>query len=183
MKIALIGKKHVGKSALAEILCNEHSFEEYAIAQPIKDIGRILGFKDHELYKHKTRPNKHLAICAREFCQTFGTEFGRKFNTFFPDSGIENIWIHLLCKRLTDSSDLIVSDIRYNDELDLFREYAPDGIVFKIERPSIVSTDKYSSHCSETQIDSIVADYTIYNTGSVKDLYYSVLEALDDLTQ
>ena len=183
MKIALIGKKHVGKSALAEVLCNEHSFEEYAIAQPIKDIGRILGFKEHELYKHKTRPNKHLAICAREFCQVFGTEFGRKFNTFFPDSGIENIWIHLLCKRLTDSSNLIVSDIRYQDELDLFREHAPDGIVFKIERPSIVSTDKYSTHCSETQIDSLIADYTIYNTGSVQDLYYTVLEAVDDLTQ
>lgn len=183
MKIAFVGKKHVGKSALTEVLCKEHSFDEYAIAQPIKDIGKVIGFKDHELYKHKIRPNKDLGICAREFCQVFGTEFGRKFDTFFPNSGIKNIWIHLLCKRLMDSSNLIISDIRYQDELDLFRKHAPDGIVFKIERPSIVSTDAYSTHSSETQIDSLIADYTLYNTGSIEDLYHTLLEALDDLNQ
>ena len=168
MKIALIGSKGSGKSVVASFLTREYGIPEYAIATPLKQIAQVIGFTEEELHKSKTSISPSLGICSREFLQVFGTEFGRSFQRYFPNSTIQSLWIHLLDRVLSTTDTLCISDVRFPDELKTVRNY-PNTIVIKIIRPG-VEEDSYSSHESESYIDSMKPDHILYNDRGVEDL-------------
>ena len=50
MIIGITGKIGSGKSTLAQILEEKFGYTEYSMATPLKEIGRIFGFTEEQLY-------------------------------------------------------------------------------------------------------------------------------------
>ena len=175
MLIGITGKKGSGKSTIAQYLCDTSGFEEYSIAKPLKDIARVIGFTESELYSNKNTPNPLLGICAREFMQLFGTEIVRDiFPKFFPQMGSEVLWVQLLRNHLTKTdNDVVVSDVRFPDEARVIQELG--GVLVRVERNTV--QDDYSSHSSETQ--PLPHDHILYNNSSLDELYAAVRRSLN----
>jgi dephospho-CoA kinase len=179
--IGLTGKKGSGKTTIANYLNKKYNFNEYSLADPLKQIAKIIGFTDTQLYGSqydKTQINDNLGISSREFLQKFGSEIMRdQIKLVFPnmnlgESGI--IWIHLMENYIKQTKrDIVVPDIRFLDEADAIKKHN-NSIIININR--FVKNDEYSLHVSETELDSITSDYILDNNGSIEDLYKQIDE-------
>jgi len=181
MLIGIKGKIGVGKTESAKILKESFPFQEYAMADPIKKIGAILGFSQDELYgsqEQKLRINKHWGVSSREFLQKFGTDVCRLFMpTKIPQ--MKNLWVQcfeIFCEEHRDTN-IIVSDVRFIDEADSIRKMG--GIIIEIQRKEKekendewedVELHNPHGHVSETEMDGIVADFVVENNSDVKHL-------------
>ena len=168
MLIGITGKIGSGKTTASRYLCNQWSFQEYTMAQPLKDIAKIFGFNESELYGtqgQKLKIHPHWGISAREFLQKVGTELFRdKLPEVIPDMKIEkSIWCDLFKLKYDKNISTVVSDIRFTDEAEAIKELG--GIIIHIERVTSLS----DCHRSETQ--NIKADFHINNNGDVGHLY------------
>lgn len=181
MLVGIKGKMGAGKSKSAEILKDNFKFSEYAMAEPIKKFAEILGFTKKELYgtqEDKLRINKFWGISARQFLQKFGTDVCRKhLPTIIPE--MSNIWVQafeLYCQK-NKNKNIIVSDVRFQDEANAIKKNG--GIIIEIQRPredeEWEKIEEHTQHASETEMDSIKADYVVINN---KDLTYLKEELL-----
>jgi hypothetical protein len=191
--IGIKGKMGVGKTESASILKEHHQFLEYAMAEPIKEIAKILGFTETELYGNQTQKlgiNSHWGISAREFLQKFGTEVCRDhLPTKIPQ--MNKLWItcfEIFCNKNL-SKNIIVSDVRFVDEANAIKSCG--GIIIEICRTSEeiydwgnindLETGNYhdpTKHTSETEMDNIEADYTINNDQSLEFLKKELLRVV-----
>ena len=169
MIIAICGHKFSGKSTVANLLHNATGYEVRSFATPLKKmVCALVGCTMDDLedydYKENTEVPEHLwAYCAngkhtiRALMQGLG-DLMRKEN---PDVFIE-------CT-LNSKDDFLVSDCRFPNEAKAVKERG--GIVIKVVRPDAQAKD---SHQSETLIDEIDADYTIWNDTTLKNLEANV---------
>lgn len=173
--IGINGASGSGKSTAVEFLKSHYQLTEYILADPIKKIGLVLGFKYEELYgtqEQKMQINEFWGISGREFMQKFGTEIGReKLREIIPQ--MNKVWIRLFEKYCEENKDknIIVSDVRRGDEADSIKER--NGIIIKIIRPNNdkweVLGKEHKKHSSETAMEKeIIPDYTIINSGSLE---------------
>jgi dephospho-CoA kinase len=99
---------------------------------------------------------------VRRLLQYAGTEGGRKIFG-------ENIWAETWYKRtkvlLEQEYDVCVSDMRFLNEAKYVRDLG--GVVWRVHRPGTAAGE----HASESELDSIVADHSIRNGGSLADLH------------
>ena len=79
----------------------------------------------------------------------------------------DNIWID--CTLSNCEGNVIVSDCRFPNEAKAVKERG--GIVIKVVRPDAKAED---SHQSETRIDEIVPDYTLWNDTTLENLEANV---------
>ena len=171
MLIAICGHKFSGKSTVARLLHNATGYEVVSFADKLKDITCILSgctredlenyeFKENELVPDYLRPYCLNADkpTFRAFLQHFGSEVMRGVN--------DNIWID--CTLSNCEKDCIVSDCRFPNEAKAIK--ARGGIVIKVVREGCGG----DSHQSETQIDEIEADYTIWNDTTLENLVANV---------
>lgn len=172
MIIAITGHKFSGKSTVARILGNATGWEIVSFADKLKDITCVLSgctreqledynFKENELVPDYLRPYCGNAEkpTFRAFLQYFGSEVMRGVN--------DNIWIDSTLSNYGE--DCIVSDCRFPNEAKAVK--ARGGIVIKVVRPDVKVED---SHQSETRIDEIVPDYTLYNDTTLENLVAKV---------
>lgn len=195
--IGVKGKRGSGKTTVCKY-CKKYGFSEYNIADPLKDICRILfDFTDEQLYgetKEVFDPNWNST--PREVLQKFGTElFKEKIKEVLPnlDIGVyDNIWLKKFERFLekNSNSNFIVGDIRFLSEEKFIRDHG--GIIVEVwtkstqnpsdaSNPSFLQNDistQFSSHKSETEQDLIKADYSIYNAKDSLDTFYEQIEAL-----
>jgi hypothetical protein len=172
MIIVLVGSIGSGKTTACDYLVSSLGFEETSFAEPIKKFAVALGFSHKDVYgtqEEKLTINPYWGISGRVFMQRFGTDIMRK-NSSVLGQGIDNVWIKAVeCKmmRAKESKiNLVVSDGRFDDEIDAVRRYG--GVVIKLSR----TNQEYSSiHESEKNIESISSDYHYANTGTKEDLY------------
>lgn len=169
MLIAITGHKFSGKSTVARLLHNATGYEVRSFATPLKKmVCALVGCTMDDLedydYKENTEVPEHLwAYCAngkhtiRALMQGLG-DLMRKEN---PDVFIE-------CT-LNSKDDFLVSDCRFPNEAKAVKERG--GIVIKVVRPDAKAKD---NHQSETRIDEIESDYTIWNDSTLENLVANV---------
>ena len=172
MIIGISGKKFSGKSTVATLLFNATGYKVVSFADRLKDITCILSgchreqLEDYDFKEKRLVPSYLQPYCGdakrptyRAFLQHFGSELMRSVN--------DSIWID--CTLANAPLNLIVSDVRFPNEAKAIKEKG--GIIIKVERNDSTSND---THCSETSIDDIQADYIIHNDSTLENLVYNI---------
>jgi ABC-type dipeptide/oligopeptide/nickel transport system ATPase subunit len=172
MIIGITGKIGSGKSTLATYLSNESDFHEYSFASPLKEIGRIFGFSDSQLYgtqDEKLAIHPYWGISAREFLQKVGTDlFREQFKRVLPNMKCESVWIDLFKKKYREdpSVNYVISDVRFKDEARAIRELG--GKIIRISR-EFKTLDSVQTHISETELSQIECDFELDNNGEFSE--------------
>ena len=170
MLIAICGHKFSGKSTVANLLHNATGYEVRSFATPLKKMVCALvgctmdNLEDYD-YKENTEVPEHLwAYCAndkhtiRALMQGLGDLMRKENPNVFIDCTLGN-----------GSEDCIVSDCRFPNEAKAVK--ARGGIVIKVVRDGVASGD---THQSETRINEIDADYTLWNDTTLDNLMLNV---------
>jgi hypothetical protein len=135
---------------------------------PEEDVTWLSVRKEH-LYDKKTP-------FSRALMQIYGTEVFRKRVT-------DSYWVDLCVKRIEDASEdiLFVTDVRYENELDIFLDWAAAdpqnrrAVTVRIERPDYLrGVSPADAHTSEVALDHIVSwDFLVDNSGTLEDLQHA----------
>lgn len=178
MLIAITGQKFSGKSTVAEMLSDALGYPVTSFAKKLKEVTCVLSgctmeqLEDFDFKETQYVPDYLHIYCGgrvptfRAFLQHFGTDVMRKYNN--------NIWID--CTLGNAPKNVIVSDCRFINEANAVKDRG--GIIVKVERGGMVSSDE---HSSESQIPYIKGDYTIKNDGDLDDLRRLVTELVDEI--
>jgi hypothetical protein len=146
--IGLVGFIGSGKGTVADILTSKHSFVKESFANAVKDaVAPIFGWKREMLegatpesraWREANDPWWSEALgkpfSPRLALQLMGTESGR--NVFHTD-----IWVLSLLRRVDQSKNYVLADVRFPNEIDMIRESG--GKVFRVRRG--VDPDWYGS--------------------------------------
>lgn len=178
MIIGISGHKFSGKSTVARLLSEATGYEVRSFADKLKDVCCVLSgctredLENYDFKENKLVPEYLKPYCLnaqkptfRAFLQHFGTDIMRSFS--------DNIWIDSTLGN--DSDNVIVSDVRFLNEAKAIKDRG--GIVIKVVRGGVVASDK---HQSETLIDDIQADYTLFNNTTLEELaeYIEILATI-----
>jgi hypothetical protein len=188
MIVGLTGRSQHGKSAVAEILRDEHEFHVLAFADPMyKSAENVLGLGRDAWKALKNDPNArvvvygpgmsgsdlHSNISVREFFQRYGSEGHRDV----PEFG-DRVWVDMVDHKIADliamggaDVNIVVSDVRMPNEVELIRAYG--GIVVEVYRPQMATakTVAGTTHATERSVD---CDFTLWNGGDLDDLRKTV---------
>jgi hypothetical protein len=187
--IGLVGKARSGKDTVGKHIENNYNGKCYALADPIKDLARTLFlFDEEQLYGSKKEIiDERWGITPRQTFQMIGTNIMQfAIYGFMPDLlnkvPIRQFWLkhfnEWLTKFHSESNNkekvVIVTDIRFPHEADMIKEM--NGILIKIERPDLDTSNEQYKHCSETA--DISCDFLIHNDNTMEKLYQNVDEIL-----
>lgn len=175
MIIGITGKKGSGKSVVANYLTHEHNFTP-------------INFKDGlKIFMLKTLPDV-LSWCKEHYQMTDEELFQNKpplFRALMQNIGTDlvrmevsqDFWINLWSKSITNSraNKFVTDDVRFQNEADAVR--LSEGIIVRIIREDLESND---IHVSETEQDSIEADFTIVAKTGEHQLVYNQIETILD---
>ena len=169
MSIILVtGKSGSGKSTLSKyIVDNYDSYIEVALADKLKQ----LTFKLLQLFNVKIDSiddlyNVNTKNKYRKYLQNIGTECCRDI---FGD----DFWCDML--KLDLSKNIIISDIRYANEMNYFMNKYSDHDIISIKVVKKNSSTTFNNHSSELDIDQLQTDFTIEN-----DFSDSFFKKIDD---
>ena len=167
--IAFAGKRHSGKSTAVNIiarLLNEARISNFitALAEPIKLIGSMIAMDNINNWfddSGKLEYVKTLNMTRREFLTRFGTDFMHEHN--------KNIWLEHLLNRINalKAKVIIIEDLRmiheykYIKNINAHTNQQFKVLIIKMEGNPAGFEDVNSTHASETEVDSLNADYTI----------------------
>lgn len=158
------------KQCAAIILgCNVEDFESQKFKKSVLDekwwcFERRHGSKTPYTKDSKLNDLDLVKPTIREFLQKLGTEVGR---TLHP-----NTWVNSLTDEYDKRdwlSNWIITDLRYMNEYEVLKSIEPNLIVIKI-----IGRGKDNGHSSNHGMDNHKFDYTIYNTGSLEELFREV---------
>lgn len=184
--IGISGKKRHGKDMVSAYLAS-HGVRRIAFADELKRYAmQLWDLSFEQMYGGddvREVVDERWGVTPRFIMQQFGTQVGRSVH--------KDTWVRKAL-RLIDSAyrgetvllpDLearefreftfapgeaalwSIPDARFPDEANAVR--AKGGVVIKVVRPSIVSTD---THASETEVDNVVEDHLVVNDGTLDDL-------------
>ena len=169
MSIILVtGKSGSGKSTLSKyIVDNYDSYIEVALADKLKQ----LTFKLLQLFNVKIDSiddlyNVNTKNKYRKYLQNIGTECCR-------DVFGDDFWCDML--KLDLSKNIIISDIRYANEMNYFMNKYSDHDIISIKVVKKNSSTTFNNHSSELDIDQLQTDFTIEN-----DFSDSFFKKIDD---
>jgi len=201
MFIGVVGFIGSGKGAVGDIL-SKFNFEKISFASHLKDVTSVMFGWDRKLLEGDTAESRDFREkidsfwskkLNREFTprlalQLMGTEVGR--NVFG-----QNLWIHALENKINKDESYIVTDVRFQNEIDWIREQK--GIIIEIRRGELPRWYKVASeantgcqHSTEVMKDigthesewkwigNRNVDHVIRNDGSLEDLEQSIISCL-----
>lgn len=168
--LGLAGKKRSGKDTAASVLTKELGYTRVAFADairefledvnPIVDAGYgyrltdLLDWHGWDWDQVKAYPE------VRGLLQRLGADAMHKHDPLF--------WVRAAFNNVEPHSRIVVTDVRFPREVD--DVLSRGGIVYRVVRPDLESTD---AHISETALDHLDLP-VILNDGSVEDLYAKV---------
>lgn len=194
MIIGMTGLIGSGKGTVAKYLVSNHGFREDSFASTLKDICATLFNWDREMLEgatpeaRKSREvpdewwSKQLGIPSftpRLALQLVGTETLRE--NFNPD-----IWLLSTLSRYAEGENLIISDVRFPNEIQMVKDR---GIIVRVERGDrpewwevgkqaslgdkeavALMKNVYKVHASEWSWVGFEPDYIITNNGTLAEL-------------
>ena len=181
--IGIMGKKGSGKDTVSDYLVENYQFHKLAFADPIKQVAQIMfDFTEQQLNGElKETIDKRWGISPREVFQKLGTEFGQfDLPKYFPILGEKvnrNFWVERLkieYGKLPDNSNVIVSDVRFNHEIEAIKKMG--GKIIYIERNERI-WEKQDGHLSEKEMESLdgnLFDRIVNNNHSKTQLYDNI---------
>jgi hypothetical protein len=201
MFVGIVGFIGSGKGTVGDIL-SKFNFEKISFASHLKDVTSVMFGWDRKLLEGDTAESRDFREkidlfwskkLNREFTprlalQLMGTEVGR--NIFG-----ESLWIHALENKIDKDENYIVTDVRFQNEIDWIREQK--GIIIEIRRGELPRWYKVASlantgcqHSTEVMKDIGIhesewkwiggqnVDHVIRNDGSLEDLEQSIISCL-----
>jgi len=180
MIIGLVGYIGSGKGTVGDILVRNHQYTKFAFADALKDAvatifmwprGLLEGDSNaSRIFRERVDPwwshKFGYEVTPRLILQKFGTEACRQ--------GIaDNIWITALEKRMHGYDDVVISDVRFPNEIDFVRSVG--GLIVRVRRGEDPTEEELSKmHISETAWNNYDPDFVIHNEGSKDDLKENV---------
>lgn len=162
MIILITGKAGSGKSTVAAIF-EEYGFKNVALADKLKEFTykclQVFGIKIDslkDLYEQSTK------VHYRTYLQRLGTECFRE--TFGDD-----FWCDVLMNDIRDVQNVVISDIRYENEIEFFKQRFK-CVVIKIVRKNNILTNSQLHHSSEAGIRDELCDIILNNNSSIESL-------------
>ena len=184
MIIGLVGFIGSGKGTVGDILVREHGYHQFAFADALKDAvaqifvwprGLLEGDSNaSRAFRERVDPwwshKFGYEVTPRLILQKFGTEACRH--------GIaDNIWIAALEKRIQGYDDVVITDVRFPNEIAFVRSVG--GAIVRVRRGEDPSKEELSKmHISETAWNDTVPDYSIINEGTLEDLKNNIKTTL-----
>lgn len=201
MIIGLLGLIGSGKGTVARQLVEEFNFVQLSFAGAVKDAVASIFNWDRDMLEGETPESRvwreqvdtwwsnklGCEITPRKILQEFGTDVMRNnFN--------ENIWLYNLENKLMTSKNVVISDVRFPNEIDLIWQHG--GMLIEVKRGMapewyktawiqnrygdqmpVVKTmemDYPDIHPSEWAWVGTSVDMTIMNNGSLEALQSTV---------
>jgi len=149
MRIAICGKMGSGKTYIADKLAKEYNLEKVSFAEKIKDIA-------FDLFNIEQKDRKLLQI------------IGDKMKEIDKD-----IWIKYLLKKIKNKNNIIIDDLRFQNELYYLKKnnFIILGLTIDNKTQLLRLKDKYGdeyinhigrqNHNSEQEIDNLECDLKI----------------------
>jgi hypothetical protein len=141
MIIGITGLIGSGKDTIASHLVEQHGYERYSWAMPLKDITATLFGWDRDMLEGTTpeqrekreqidlwwdnKLGKKDQVSPRWILQFIGTEVMR--NTLHPD-----IWVLAGIKRIAGKQNVVIPDTRFPNEIKAIREIG--GVIWNVQR-------------------------------------------------
>ena len=169
MSIILVtGKSGSGKSTLSKyIVDNYDSYIEVALADKLKQLTfKLLQLFDVKINSIDDLYNVNTKNKYRKYLQNIGTECCR-------DVFGDDFWCDML--KLDLSKNIIISDIRYVNEINYFMNKYSDHDIISIKVVKKNSSTTFNNHSSELDTDQLQTDFTIEN-----DFTDSFFKKIDD---
>jgi hypothetical protein len=180
----LVGFICSGKCTVGDTLVRQHGYHQFAFADALKDAvaqifvwprGLLEGDSNaSRAFRERIDPwwshKFGYEVTPRLILQKFGTEACRE--------GIaDNIWIAALEKRIQGYDDVVITDVRFPNEIAFVRSVG--GAIVRVKRGEDPTPEELSKmHISETAWNDTVPDYTIINEGTLEDLKNNVKSTL-----
>ena len=201
MIIGILGLIGSGKGTIARQLVEEFDFEQLSFAGTVKDAVSCIFNWNRDMLEGETQESREwreqvdpwwsnklgCEITPRKVLQEFGTDIMRnKFN--------ENIWLYSLENKLKDKKNIVISDVRFPNEIDLVFQHG--GVLIEVKRGTpppwyktawiqnrygdIMTLEKTMAkdypevHPSEWSWVGASVEVTIMNNGSKEALQHSV---------
>lgn len=156
--IGLTGHKGAGKDEAARVLAR-FGYTRVAFADPLKRLASVIGWDGS---KDERPPCDHCGMLrGRQLLQVLGAEGVREIID-------TDAWLYVAQREIEKHERVVVSDVRFPNEADFVRNQG--GAIWKLVRPG----HEGDRHASETELETIEPDATIYNGGSLDDLAASV---------
>ena len=184
MILGICGFQSSGKDTIADYLVSRYGFKKLSFACALKDILSIIfGWprdklegitKEDRLWREnvdtwwaKKLNMPHLT--PRFALQHFGTEIFR--NNWHPD-----IWTKIIEKQLTTYTNIIITDCRFPNEINLVKKYG--GKLIHIYKTGL-DCDIQNMHISEVSWIRSNFDYEIENTSTICDLHEKIKNIIE----
>lgn len=174
--IGICGNAGTGKDSSTEFLLRYPQFRctKMALADPIREIGRIFGFTVQQMTDRRLKEelDDFWKVSPRYFMQRVGTEMFRK-------QWRDDVWIELAHKRINKLSlpydvktgdgpveskvrnIIFISDVRFPNEAEFIKSIG--GHIIKVVRPTFTKKAEETSHDSEKFVSSIESDLIMLN--------------------
>lgn len=164
MNILILGHMNCGKTTVAKYIQEKYKYNIYSFGNGIKiftsHLFEILNELDPSIKKidindlhdrtKKENYRRYMQMISTDLCRN---EFGN------------DIWVKYLKKRIDYSKPFVIDDLRFKSEFEAFKNN--NTVTIRIINPNEIKSD----HISEHELDNLIANYTIFNDGSVEDLY------------
>lgn len=173
--IGLTGFAQSGKDTVANILVSKYGYTRIAFADKIreflyevnpmvacsptgylKDLVNLVGWDAAKQEPQVRRLLQDLGVAARNI---FGDGF----------------WVWQAVKDLDSEKKYVITDVRFENELDFIRECK--GQVWRVLRPGVSAVN---SHVSESQIQDQQVDQVLVNSGTLEDLELLIKVRMQD---
>lgn len=167
--IGFAGRKGSGKDTCAAVLVDILGYERFAFADCMKRICKdLFDLTDEQLYgDSKDEPDSRYRHTPRKLLQMFGADFIR-------DMVGEDFWIEkfrrFIGDRLDDDPPVVVSDVRFQNEVDVIRELG--GKVYLIDRKGAGGVDPHKSEDAESLRDIAGVIYNVFTLQELQEAAY-----------